>query len=94
MNKTELISAVATASKDAGIKKADVEAVIDNFLNIIQDTVANGEKVQILGFGNFERKERGERMVKNPRTGEPIKVAPSKSPSFSAGSKFKETVNK
>ena len=91
MNKTELLAAVAKAS---GIKKSDVEAVVENFINVIQDEVAKGEKVQITGFGSFERKERGERIVKNPRTGEPIQVAPSKSPSFSAGSVFKEQVNK
>ena len=91
MNKTELLSAVAKASD---IKKSDVEAVVESFLNIITDEVAKGEKVQITGFGSFERKERGERTVKNPRTGEPIQVAPSKSPSFSAGSVFKEQVNK
>ena len=91
MNKTQLIDAV---SKEANIKKRDVETVVENFLNIIVDEVAKGEKVQITGFGSFERKERGERMIKNPRTGEPMQVAPSKSPSFSAGSVFKEKVNK
>jgi DNA-binding protein HU-beta len=91
MNKTQLIDAVA---KEANIKKRDVEAVVENFINIIVDEVAKGEKVQITGFGSFERKARGERMIKNPRTGEPMKVAPSKSPSFSAGSVFKEKVNK
>ena len=91
MNKTQLIDAVA---KEANIKKRDVETIVENFLNIIVDEVAKGEKVQITGFGSFERKERGERMIKNPRTGEPMQVAPSKSPSFSAGSVFKEKVNK
>jgi len=91
MNKTQLIDAVA---KEANIKKRDVEAVVENLINIIVGEVANGEKVQITGFGSFERKERGERTIKNPRTGEPIQVAPSKSPSFSAGSVFKEKVNK
>ena len=91
MNKTELLSAVA---KESGIKKADVETIVENFTNIIIDAVAKGEKVQITGFGSFERRERGERTVKNPRTGEPIQVAPSKNPAFSAGSVFKEKVNK
>ena len=91
MNKTELLSAVA---KESGVKKADVEAVVEAFLSTIQDEVAKGEKVQITGFGSFERKERGARTVKNPRTGEPLDVAASKSPSFSAGSVFKEKVNK
>jgi len=91
MNKTELLSAVA---KESGIKKADVETIVENFTNVIIDAVAKGEKVQITGFGSFERRERGERTVKNPRTGEPIQVAASKSPAFSAGSVFKEKVNK
>ena len=91
MNKTQLIEAVA---KESNLKKRDVETVVENFINIIVDEVAKGEKVQITGFGSFERKERGERTIKNPRTGEPMQVAPSKSPSFSAGSVFKEKVNK
>jgi len=91
MNKTELLVAVA---KESGIKKADVEAVVENLINIIMNEVANSEKVQITGFGSFERKERGERIMKNPRTGEDMKVPPSKSPSFSAGSVFKGKVNK
>ena len=91
MNKTQLIDAVA---KESGLKKREVEAVVENLINKIIDEVANGEKVQITGFGSFERKERGERNIKNPRTGEDMIVAPSKSPSFSAGSVFKEKVNK
>jgi len=91
MNKTQLIDAV---TKEAGMKKRDVEAVVENLLNTIISAVATGEKVQITGFGSFERKERGERNIKNPRTGEDMKVAPSKSPSFAAGSIFKEKVNK
>ena len=91
MNKTELISAVA---KESGIKKSETESIIENLLGIIMAEVAKGEKVQITGFGSFERKERGERTIRNPRTGEDMKVPPSKSPSFSAGSIFKEKVNK
>ena len=91
MNKTQLIDAVA---KEANIKKRDVESAIESLINIITEEVAKGEKVQITGFGSFERKERGERNIKNPRTGEPMTVAPSKSPSFSAGRVFKEKVNK
>ena len=91
MNKTQLIDAVA---KETNIKKRDVEVVVEGFINTIVESIAQGEKVQITGFGSFERKERGERTIKNPRTGEPMQVAPSKSPSFSAGSVFKEKVNK
>jgi len=91
MNKTQLIDAVA---KEAGLKKKDVEIVVETLIDTIINEVANGEKVQITGFGAFERKERGERVIKNPRTGEDMKVPPSKSPSFAAGSIFKEKVNK
>jgi DNA-binding protein HU-beta len=91
MNKTQLIDAVA---KSTGIKKREVETVIDNFIDKIVCEVAEGEKVQITGFGSFERKCRGERNIKNPRTGEDMLVPPSKSPSFSAGSTFKDKVNK
>jgi len=91
MNKTQLIDAVA---KESGFKKKDVEIVVENFINTIINEVANGEKVQITGFGAFERKERGERVIINPRTKEKMDVPPSKSPSFAAGSIFKEKVNK
>lgn len=91
MNKTQLID---TVTKGSNVKKRDVEAIFESLINIIQDEVAKGEKVQIMSFGSFERRERGERTMKNPRTGEPMDVPPSKSPAFSAGSVFKETVNK
>ena len=90
MNKTQLIAEVAKASN---IKKNDVDVVVENLINVIMEEVAKGEKVQVTGFGSFERKERGERMIRNPRTGEDMKVPPSKSPSFTAGSVFKEKVN-
>ena len=90
MNKSELLAIVVN---DSGVKKADVESVVETLINTIQDTVAKGEKIQILGFGSFERKERGERAAKNPRTGEAIQVAASKYPSFSAGKVFKDKVN-
>ena len=91
MNKTQLIDTVA---KESGFKKRDVEAIVENLINTIVSEVAAGEKVQITGFGSFERKARGERNIKNPRTGEDMKIPPSKSPSFTAGSIFKEKVNK
>jgi len=91
MNKTQLIDAVA---KESELKKREVEAVVETLLNTIINEVANGSKVQITGFGSFERKSRGERTIKNPQTHENMIVPPSKSPSFSAGSVFKEKVNK
>ena len=95
MNKTELLSTVAKEAKvkEAKIKKADVEVVVEALLATIMSEVAKGEKIQITGFGSFERRERGERAIKNPRTGEEMQVAPSKAPAFSAGRVFKATVN-
>lgn len=89
MNKTELISAV---TKESNLKKHDVEAVIEALTNTIMSEVAKGEKVQITGFGSFERRERSERTVRNPKTQEPMVVPASKAPSFSAGAVFKEKV--
>lgn len=89
MNKTELIAAV---TKESNVKKRDVEAVMEALVNTVMDEVAKGEKVQITGFGSFERKERSARTVKNPRTQESIDVPASKAPGFSAGAVFKEKV--
>ena len=91
MNKTQLIDAI---SKESNLKKRDVESVIEAFTNTVIATVASGEKVQISGFGSFERKNRKERTVVIPSTKEKMTIPPSKSPSFSAGSIFKEKVNK
>lgn len=91
MNKTQLIEAV---TKESNLKKRDVEVMFDTFFNTIVAEVAKGEKVQITGFGSFERKNRSERVIKNPRTGEEMTVPAMKTPSFSAGSIFKEKVNK
>jgi len=91
MNKNELIAAAAKAS---GVSKKNTAAVLDALLAQITDAVANGEKVQIMGFGTFETRERGERTSRNPRTGEPVSVPASKSPVFKPGKAFKETVNK
>jgi len=91
MNKTQLIDVVA---KESNQKKRDVEAVVEAMLQSVMNEVAKGEKVQITGFGSFERKNRSERTIKNPRTQETMKVPASKYPAFSAGSIFKEKVNK
>ena len=90
MNKTQLIAVVA---KESGIRKSEAQIIIEEFLNSIMDGVANGERVQITGFGVFERKEYGERNIRNPRTGENMKIPPSKNPVFTTGSLFREKVN-
>ena len=91
MNKAELIAAVTEAS---GVSKKDTEAVIKATFDKIADAMAAGDKVQLIGFGTFETRERGERTGKNPRTGETVTIAACKAPAFKAGKALKDAVNK
>jgi len=91
MNKTEFIAAVA---ESAGANKKDAESIINAALAQIEKALAAGEKVQFVGFGTFETRERGERAAKNLRTGETITVPAAKVPAFKAGKALKDAVNK
>ncbi|MDR1001902.1 MAG: HU family DNA-binding protein [Oscillospiraceae bacterium] len=91
MNKTELISAVA---EQAQLSKKDAEKAVNAVFDAIVNAVAKGEKVQVVGFGSFEVRERAERAGRNPRTKEPMTIPASKLPVFKAGKTFKETVTK
>lgn len=90
MNKTELIAAVA---EKAGLTKKDVEKAVSATLETIKEEVANGGKVQVIGFGTFEARTRKERIGKNPRTSEEVKIAAATVPAFKAGKAFKDVVN-
>ena len=89
MNKTELITGMA---EKAEISKKDAEKVLNAFTNIVADTLVDGDKVSITGFGTFEVVERAERQGRNPATGETITIAASKSPKFKAGKALKDSV--
>ncbi len=91
MKKTELIAAVA---EKAGISKKDAEAAVSATFDTIVETIANGDKIQIVGFGSFERRERNARTGVDPRTNAKIEIPASKVPAFKAGKAFKEAVNK
>ncbi len=91
MNKNELISAVAEAT---GISKKDTDAVIKATFEAITNALANGEKVQLIGFGTFETRAREARVGINPLTKEKITVPASRVPAFKAGKALKDTVNK
>ena len=91
MNKTELVAAVAAK---ADFSKKDAEKALTAILDTVSETLAAGEKVQLVGFGTFETKERGERTAKNPRTGETVNVAASRVPTFKAGQALKTKVAK
>jgi DNA-binding protein HU-beta len=89
MNKTDLINNIASKS---GLSKKDVEAVLNGFLGEVTDALANGEKVQLIGFGTFETRKRSSRVGRNPQTGKEIRIPESVIPAFKAGNKLKEAV--
>mgnify|MGYP002555004304 FL=1 len=91
MNKTELVAAVA---EKAEISKKDADSAVNAVIESIIEAVASKDKVQIVGFGTFEARERKEKIGKNPRTGEEIKIAASVVPAFKAGKALKDLVNK
>lgn len=91
MNKTELIAAVA---EKADISKKDAEVAVGAVFGAITDALAAGEKIQLVGFGTFEVRERAEKQGRNPRTGEAMTVPASKLPAFKAGKALKDAVAK
>jgi DNA-binding protein HU-beta len=91
MTKADLVKAV---SEKANCPKKDAEMAINTVIDCITDAVAQGEKVQIVGFGTFEVRERGEKKCKNPRTGEEMITPAKKAPVFKAGKALKDAVNK
>ncbi len=91
MNKTQLVEAVAA---EANLSKKDAEAAVKATFAAIEGALVKGDKVQLVGFGTFETRVRGERTGKNPRTGETVKIAACKIPAFKAGKALKDIVNK
>ena len=91
MNKAELVSAMA---EQTGLSKKDSEKALNSFINIVTEELENKEKVQLVGFGTFETRERAARTGRNPQTNEEIKIAASTVPAFKAGKALKDKVNK
>ena len=91
MNKTELIAAVAEKS---GLSKKDAAAAVESVIATVSDSLVKGEKVQLVGFGTFEVRDRAAREGKNPATGEAISIPATKVPAFKAGKALKEAVAK
>ena len=92
MNKAELIAAVA---EKTGFTKKDAELAVNAFVTSVESALVNGEKVQLIGFGTFEVRQRKARQGRNPRKpGEVIKIDASKAPVFKAGKALKDAVNK
>ena len=89
MNKTELINAVAAKAE---LSKKDAEKALAAVIGSIEEALVAGDKVQLIGFGTFEVKERAARTGHNPKTGEAIEIAASKIPAFKAGAALKNAV--
>lgn len=89
MTKAELIESVAN---DADLSKADAAKAIDSVITGITDALKKGEKVTLVGFGVFSVTERKARKGRNPRTGDEIDIAASKTPKFSAGKALKQAI--
>jgi DNA-binding protein HU-beta len=89
MNKGELVDAIADK---ANVTKKEADATLSAILETILETVAEGDKVSLVGFGTFEVRDRQARDGRNPKTGEVIKIPATKVPGFSAGKGFKERV--
>lgn len=89
MNKGELVDAIA---QKADVTKKEADAVLTALLDTILETVAAGDKVTLIGFGNFEVRDRQAREGRNPKTGEAMQIPATRVPAFSAGKSFKERV--
>ena len=90
MNKTELVAHVA---EKAGLSKKDAEKALSAVIESVEEALVEGDKVQLIGFGTFEVKDRAARTGRNPQTGKEIKIAASRNPVFKAGKALKDAVN-
>jgi DNA-binding protein HU-beta len=91
VNKTELVDQIA---QKAELSRRDAEQAVDAALKTIEEQLARGGEITLTGFGKFHVAERGARQGRNPQTGQPIQIAASRVPRFSAGSKLKESVKR
>ena len=91
MNKTELVAAIADKTD---LTKKDAELALTAVVESITEALAKGDKVQLIGFGSFEVKNRAARTGRNPKTKEAIEIAASKYPVFKAGKALKDSVAK
>lgn len=89
MNKTDLVKAVST---QAVLTQKDAASAVDAIFSTITSALAKEEKIQLIGFGTFEVRERSARKGRNPQTGEEIEIAASKVPAFKPGKELKEAV--
>lgn len=90
MNKADLINSMSEKSE---LTKKDSEKALKALIESVEEALAKGDKVQLVGFGTFEVKERKARTGRNPRTREEIQIPASKAPAFKAGKEFRDLIN-
>ncbi|NLU10812.1 MAG: HU family DNA-binding protein [Tepidanaerobacter acetatoxydans] len=90
MNKAELITAMAEKS---GLTKKDSEKALNAFIESVEEALMKRDKVQLVGFGTFEVRERSSRKGRNPQTGEEIDIPAASIPAFKAGKALKDSIN-
>jgi len=90
VNKTELVASIA---EKTGLTKKDAEKAVDGMTESIKESLQNQEKVQLVGFGTFEVRERAARKGRNPQTGEEIDIAAAMMPAFKPGKALKDALN-
>lgn len=90
MNRSDLVAKISEKSE---LSKKDSEKALTAFMDSITEALANGDKVQLVGFGTFEVRRREERAGRDPRSGEAITIPASNSPAFKAGKALKDAVN-
>ena len=91
ISKKQLVDQIA-AKTDA--TKTDINTILDAYIDVVKSNVAEGNKVQLVGFGAFELRHRAARKGRNPQTGKDIEIAASNVPAFKPGKSFKDEVNK
>ncbi len=91
MNKAELIASMA---EKADITRRDAEKVLNAFVETVEEALARGDKVQLVGFGTFEVRKRAARKGRNPQTNEEIDIPASRAPVFKVGKALKDAVNR
>jgi DNA-binding protein HU-beta len=89
LNKTELIERIA---QEAGVPPGEAQKHLGAFESVVTEALKGGDEVRITGFGKFSVKERKAREGRNPQTGEKMKIAASRVPSFSAGNALKQAI--
>lgn len=91
INKAELVNEIAEKSD---ISKKNSKVILEAILSSIQDNLVNGNKIQLIGFGTFEVRDRAARKGRNPQTGKEITIPATKNPAFKPGKALKDSVNK